>query len=68
MSPENPDNRAITLGSSSAMQPVRRHLPADDEAQGGVGGMKQELNPFSTLCKTTMAPMQEPKTRSYKIL
>lgn len=51
------------------MQPVRHHLSADDETQGGVGGMKRELNPFSTLlCKTTMAPVQEPKTRSYKIL
>lgn len=65
MSLENPDSRAITLGSSSAVQPVRHHLSADDETQGGVGGMKQELNPFSTLlCKTTMAPVQEPKTRS----
>lgn len=53
--------------SSSAMQPVRHHL-SEDETQGDVG-MNQELNPFSTLlCKINMAPMQEPKIRSYKVL
>lgn len=47
------------------MQPVRHHLSADDETQEGVGGMKQELNPFSTLlCNITMAPVQEPNIRS----
>lgn len=34
---------------------------------GGIGGMNQELDPFPThLCQRTLAPMQDPKIRSYK--